>query len=172
MRDVKSLRTQGSQIMNITTSGMYVSLNELYYMYQNGELVISKNFQRMFHWTQERQSLFMESLILERPKLSIFVLQTDYGIYELIDGLQRIATYLRFRGEQIGDQPAPLVLRDCRKAPEINNKSFPGLPKEMQNIIKRICVEMEVVIMEKVRMEEAVMREAGMKPTGNKARDL
>ncbi|MCB6946219.1 DUF262 domain-containing protein, partial [[Eubacterium] rectale] len=42
---------------------------------------------------------FIESLILEMSIPPIYVIEKDEGQYELIDGLQRISTYLHFRGE-------------------------------------------------------------------------
>lgn len=92
-----------SQIIKIRTKSLDVSFNELYDMYQNGELIISPDYQRLFRWGEEKQSRFVESLILEMPVPPIFVIETDDGIYELIDGLQRISSYLHFRGEKLGE---------------------------------------------------------------------
>jgi hypothetical protein len=76
-----------------------VSFNELLDMYTNKELVITPEFQRTFRWTPIQQSRFIESLILELPIPPIFVVEIDDGQYELVDGLQRISTWLHFRGK-------------------------------------------------------------------------
>jgi len=76
-----------------------VSFNELLDMYANKELVITPEFQRTFRWTPIQQSRFIESLILELPIPPIFVVEIDDGQYELVDGLQRISTWLHFRGK-------------------------------------------------------------------------
>ncbi len=76
-----------SQIINIRTKSLDISFNELYDMYKNNELEISPDYQRLFRWGEEKQSRFIESLILEMPVPPIFVIETDDGIYELIDGL-------------------------------------------------------------------------------------
>ena len=86
-----------SQIIKIRTKSLDVSFNELYDMYQNNELTISPDYQRLFRWEEEKQSRFVESLILEMPVPPIFVIETEDGVYELIDGLQRISSYLHFR---------------------------------------------------------------------------
>ena len=100
-----------SQIVNIRTRSLDVSFNELYDMYLNKELIISPDYQRMFRWEPEKQSRFIESLILEMPVPPIFVIEIKDGEYELIDGLQRISSYLRFRGEKLEDESQkPLVL--------------------------------------------------------------
>jgi hypothetical protein len=75
-----------------------ISFNELLDMYSNRELIITPEFQRTFRWSKEQQSQFIESLILELPIPPIFVVETEDGQYELVDGLQRISTWLHFRG--------------------------------------------------------------------------
>ena len=135
-----------SQIINIRTKSLDVSFNELYDMYTDGELVISPDYQRLFRWEEEKQSRFIESLILEMPVPPIFVIEVNDGIYELIDGLQRVSSYLHFRGEVLGESEAePLILSGCDIIPELNGLSFDGLPKPLQIKIKRSFVRMEVI---------------------------
>lgn len=135
-----------SQIIKIPTKSLDVSFNELYDMYQNGELIISPDYQRLFRWGEEKQSRFVESLILEMPVPPIFVIETDDGIYELIDGLQRISSYLHFRGEKLGEtNDEYLVLQGCDIVTDLNGLSFNMLPKALQIKIKRSFVRMEVI---------------------------
>ena len=75
-----------------------ISFNELYDMYLDGELIIQPEFQRLFRWSEKQQSLFIESLILDMPIPPIYVDEQQDGSYVLVDGLQRISTYLNFRG--------------------------------------------------------------------------
>ena len=98
-----------SQIVNIRTKSLDVSFNELYDMYENEELIIAPDYQRLFRWEPEKQSRFIESLILEMPVPPIFVIETDNGIYELIDGLQRISSYLHFRGIKFGEKKMKVI---------------------------------------------------------------
>ena len=72
-----------NQIINIRTKSLDVSFNELYDMYTDGELVISPDYQRLFRWEEEKQSRFIESLILEMPVPPIFVIEIKDGVYEL-----------------------------------------------------------------------------------------
>lgn len=135
-----------SQIIKIRTKSLDVSFNELYDMYQNKELTISPDYQRLFRWEEEKQSRFVESLILEMPVPPIFVIETDDGVYELIDGLQRISSYLHFRGEHLGStEDAFLVLRGCDIVEDLNGLTFDKLPKALQIKIKRSFVRMEVI---------------------------
>ena len=152
------LENVDSQIIKIRTKSLDVSFNELYDMYKNGELTISPDYQRLFRWEEEKQSRFVESLILEMPVPPIFVIETDDGIYELIDGLQRISSYLHFRGEKLdvedddpddehdeGNQDDYLRLEGCDIVPDLNGLTFNELPKALQIKIKRSFVRMEVI---------------------------
>lgn len=135
-----------SQIIKIRTKSLDVSFNELYDMYKNNELTISPDYQRLFRWEEEKQSRFVESLILEMPVPPIFVIETEDGVYELIDGLQRISSYLHFRGERLGETKDDfLVLHGCDIVEDLNGITFDLLPKALQIKIKRSFVRMEVI---------------------------
>lgn len=135
-----------SQIIKIRTKSLDVSFNELYDMYKNKELTISPDYQRLFRWREEKQSRFVESLILEMPVPPIFVIETDDGVYELIDGLQRISSYLHFRGERLGETDDDfLELYGCDIVKDLNGLTFDKLPKALQIKIKRSFVRMEVI---------------------------
>lgn len=88
------------------------------------------------------------------PVPPIFVIETDEGIYELIDGLQRISSYLHFRGErfEVEDEDDSiealedfLRLQGCDIVPDLNGLTFNELPKALQIKIKRSFVRMEVI---------------------------
>lgn len=135
-----------NQIIQIRTKSLDVSFNELYDMYRDGELAIAPDYQRLFRWDEEKQSRFIESLILEMPVPPIFVIESDEGVYELIDGLQRISSYLHFRGEELGLKDRnPLILKGCDIVKELNGLTYDNLPKTLQIKIKRSFVRMEVI---------------------------
>lgn len=141
-----------SQIIQIRTKNLDISFNELYDMYNNEELVIDPDYQRLFRWGEEKQSRFIESLILEMPVPPIFVIEAAEGVYELIDGLQRISSYLHFRGKKFvsSNQDCEssqdfLRLQGCDIVPDLNGLTFNDLPKELQIKIKRSFVRMEVI---------------------------
>lgn len=134
------------QMVKIRTKSLDVSFNELYDMYKNEELIISPDYQRLFRWGEEKQSRFMESLLLEMPIPSIYVIELEEGVYELIDGLQRISSYLHFRGEYFGETDHDdLVLQGCDIVTDLNGLTFKELPKALQIKLKRSFVRMEVI---------------------------
>ena len=78
----------------VVTDGYEMSLGEIINLYKDEELVIDPVFQRLYRWDDERKTRFIESLILGIPVPPIFVYQRDNGVWELIDGLQRLSTVL------------------------------------------------------------------------------
>lgn len=76
-----------------------MSIGEAVSLYQNGELEIHPEFQRVFRWDDEKKSKFIESILLGIPIPSFFVAQRDDGVWDMVDGLQRFSTILSFMGE-------------------------------------------------------------------------
>ena len=103
------------RIKELKITSLDISFNELADMYKNDELIISPNYQRTFRWDIYRQSRFIESLLLEMPIPPIYAIEIEDGRYELIDGLQRISSYLNFRGllKDLPDEPSIQTEEDC-----------------------------------------------------------
>lgn len=140
-----------ANIRSIHTSQFDLSFNELADMYENGELNINPDFQRLFRWSDSKQSRFIESLVLEMPIPPIYVTETEEKQYDLIDGLQRISSYLHFRGilknaEHLdikeGDK---LKLIDCDIVSELDGNTFDDLPSSLQIRIKRSFIRMQII---------------------------
>jgi len=135
-----------------TTKALDISLNELAQMYREGELEVRPEYQRLFRWSVEKQSQFIESLILEMPIPPIFVIELVEGKWELIDGLQRISSYLHFRGQLSAPEFDPAIrpgdfleLDGCDIIEELNGKKFDDLPAPLKIRLKRAFLRVEVV---------------------------
>ena len=50
-------------VTRVRTRALDVSFNELFDMYNSRELIIAPDFQRLFRWSEVKQSQFIESLI-------------------------------------------------------------------------------------------------------------
>lgn len=83
---------------SLTTDRLDMSFGEIMAMYERGELVINPGFQRLYRWSQEQKTKFMESIILGIPIPPIFVAEDNNGRWELVDGLQRLSTIFSFFG--------------------------------------------------------------------------
>lgn len=135
------------KISAIRTQSLDFSFNELADMYADGELIIRPDFQRMFRWSEGAQARFIESLLLELPIPPIFLIERDDRIYELIDGLQRLSSYLHFRGQlRVDDEVLPpLVLTDCDIVKELNGHTYRDLPRALEIKLKRSYVRAEIL---------------------------
>ena len=149
-----------------------ISFNELYDMYKDGELIIQPEFQRLFRWSEKQQSLFIESLLLDMPVPPIYVDEQIDGSYVLVDGLQRISSYLNFRGIQLQienqeeiinpdledeqfmevDQIeiSPRInpgfqLSGCEIRKDLNGKSYDDLSIIDRRNLKRVFIRIEVL---------------------------
>lgn len=76
-----------------------MSIGEVVNLYKDLEIVIRPEFQRLFRWKPDQKSRLIESIMLGIPIPSIFIMQRDDNVWEVIDGLQRLSTILEFMGE-------------------------------------------------------------------------
>lgn len=135
------------KITAVRTQSLDFSFNELADMHDAGELIIDPEFQRMFRWSEGAQARFIESLLLELPVPPIFLIEREDRIYELIDGLQRISSYLHFRGSLVmeGKRLDPLRLSECDIVPELNGKTYSDLPRSLEIKLKRSYIRAEIL---------------------------
>jgi hypothetical protein len=109
---------------SVRTDAYSMSISELVSQYEDGDLVIDPEFQRLFRWEPGQKSKLIESLLLGIPLPSIFVFETDKGKWELIDGLQRLSTILEFMGKlrsPNGVISPPSILEATRYLPSLHN---------------------------------------------------
>ncbi|AOS64770.1 DUF262 domain-containing protein [Actinoalloteichus hymeniacidonis] len=135
-------------VSSVRTRQLDLSFNELADMYTTGELVVQPEYQRLFRWTEGAQSRFIETLILELPVPPIFLMETEENVYELIDGLQRVSSYLNFRGllkVGEGDAQQPLKLEDCDIVEELNGHTYESLPPALVRRLKRNFIRAEIL---------------------------
>jgi hypothetical protein len=129
----------------------------LMYEAQPQEIEIAPDFQRLFRWTRQQQSDFIESLILEIPIPPLFFYEREDGVWELLDGLQRLSTIIRFfcqepiplecRGRDGNDNEwhesnqndlrCPLQLVGAEYLTELEGHSMSTLPLNLQLNLKR-----------------------------------
>lgn len=149
---VELIRDVDLQLKSVHTQSLDISFNELADMVKEGELDISPDYQRLFLWSEGARSRFIESLLLEMPVPPIYVVEEEDNKKLLIDGLQRLSSYLHFRGMldaqhlkppvQKGDK---LILQDCDIVKTLNGKTYDDLGTALQIKLRRSFVRVEVV---------------------------
>lgn len=82
----------------IQTDGYSMSIGEFIRMYEDKELEIHPEFQRFFRWEPLQKTKLIESIMLGIPIPSLFVSQREDGVWDVVDGLQRLSTIFEFVG--------------------------------------------------------------------------
>lgn len=75
-----------------------MSIGEWMSLYESGEVDIHPEFQRFYRWNSEQKSRLIESILLGIPIPPIFVSQRHDGVWDVVDGLQRLSTIFQFVG--------------------------------------------------------------------------
>lgn len=98
----------------IKTDGYPMSIGELRSVYERGDIQIHPTFQRYFRWTRQQKSNLIESFFLGIPVPPVFVAQREDGIWDVVDGVQRLSTILQFLGvlrdRETGETVGPVPL--------------------------------------------------------------
>lgn len=140
----------------IATDGYEMSVGEVINLYQDDEIQINPAFQRLFRWDLTRKSRFIESLLLGIPIPPIFVYQDNEGVWELIDGLQRLSTILEFVGRlrDFDDETKslpPSMLTGTKLVPSLQDKVWSlkegknSIGRNNQIAIKRARIRVEIL---------------------------
>lgn len=131
------------------TDGYAMSIGELVSMYKEGELNINPDFQRKFRWSLRQRTRLIESVLIGVPLPSIFVYQNEKGIWEVVDGVQRISTILEFMGElkdKDGKKLEPSTLEKTKMLPHLDGITWLTLPKEpLQLDFRRSKIEIKII---------------------------
>ena len=138
----------------IHTDGYPMSIGELVNLYRDGELDLHPEFQRFFRWEDSQKSRWVESILLGIPLPSIFVVQRDDGVWDVIDGLQRLSTIFELMGELKQEDKSTLPMLTLQKTkylPGLEDKKWKGenpktsLSSEQQRYIKRAKLDIKII---------------------------
>ncbi|MCO6515598.1 MAG: DUF262 domain-containing protein [Snodgrassella sp.] len=134
--------------LKIHTDSYPMSIGELANLYDDNELDINPEFQRLYRWNSTQKSRLIESIFLGIPLPSIFVSQRDDGIWDVVDGLQRIATILAFMGklkDNIDSEKNFFRAEKTKYLPSLGGKTWKELEPELQRIFKREKVDIKII---------------------------
>ena len=142
----------------IRTDSYPMSIGELISLYESKEIDIHPEFQRFFRWNSDQKSRLIESLFLGIPIPQIFVAQRKDGVWDVVDGLQRLSTIFQFVGilkDEKGNALPPLVLEKTKYLPSLGNKKWDdesdnenSLSTAQRLLIKRSKIDMSIILKE------------------------
>lgn len=130
---------------DFTTERMDMSIGEIVNLYQSEELIISPDFQRLFRWSKYQQTRLIESLLLGIPIPPIFVVQNENGVWELVDGLQRLSTVISFIGHLKGHEGNFWKLKEGDLIKTFKGMTFEDLSTASKISIKRYILRIEII---------------------------
>ena len=140
----------------IRTDGYLMSIGEWISLYENNEIDIHPDFQRFFRWSDHQKSTFIESILLGIPIPPIFVSQRDDGVWDVVDGVQRLSTIYEFVGllktDNREEDEFPIALQKTTYLPSLEGKKWDdsndkenSLTQTQRLLIKRAKIAVNIV---------------------------
>jgi hypothetical protein len=127
------------QRQDIRSDGYSMSIGELVSLYESQEIEIHPEFQRFFRWSDYQKNSLIESILLGIPIPPIFVAQRDDGVWDVIDGLQRLSTIYQFLGklkDEKGVLISPIILQETNYLPSLEGKRWEDKENEEKSLTK------------------------------------
>jgi hypothetical protein len=121
---------------------------------RTGWMDVRPFYQRRARWEPERQSKLIESFIMNIPIPPLFVYESDFAKYEVMDGQQRITAIRDFYSNKF-------ALTGLEQWPELNGRIYDKLPSEIKKGIDRRSVSYIVLLKESAisTEEETLLRQ-------------
>jgi hypothetical protein len=146
------------QRREIHTDSYSQSISEWISLYENNEIDIHPEFQRFYRWTPLQKTKLIESILLGIPIPPIFVSQRDDGVWDVVDGLQRLSTIYQFAGilkDEDGGLVPRLVLEGTPYLPMLQGKKWEdiedpdnSLTNALRLLIKRSKIDVSIILKE------------------------
>lgn len=117
---------------SISLSSKVVALDTVLRRIKNSTIQLAPNFQRNYVWDSERKSLLIESMMLRIPLPMFYVSEDKDGVWEVVDGLQRLTTIRDFILGKDGDGKGFILKGLEFWADLFDGKSFFDIEKKMK----------------------------------------
>ncbi len=91
---------------------------------------LQPEYQRRQVWEKKKQSLFIESLLMNLPIPPVFLFEPEYSRYEVMDGQQRLSSIVAFYSNR-------LKLTGLEHWTELNGRIYSDLPVKLQRGLDR-----------------------------------
>ena len=111
---------------NIDIAENPFSVYEYLRQLNKGKINVNPEFQRNKVWNKEKQSIFIESILLNFPLPPIYLNETKESSYIVIDGLQRSTALQEYYSDEF-------ELFGLEALPKYNGKKFSDLPESLQS---------------------------------------
>lgn len=117
---------------SISLSSKVVALDAVLRRIKNKTIRLHPDFQRNTVWDEERKSLLIESMMLRIPLPMFYVSEDKDGIWEVVDGLQRLTTIRDFILGPDSDGKGFRLKKLEFWGESFNNKDFYTIEKKLE----------------------------------------
>ena len=123
----------------VHTRTMDISLEQLKNFVDSNDIITDPDYQRKYVYDDKRASCLIESILIGIPIPVIYLAEEDDGVYSVIDGQQRITSFVRFLKNEF-----PLV--GLKRLKSLNGLYFRQLDKTLQRrlslkLLSTVCIE-------------------------------
>lgn len=124
-----------STVKQVSIEKYSISISELISWYKLGRLKINPIYQRFYRWNNSQKSELIESILLGFPIPPLFLYKlSEEGFFEVMDGLQRLATIFEFTENLDKNEIIPKVeLKKLERTPflkELEGKNWEDIKNE------------------------------------------
>ena len=120
------------------------SIREFLTMKNDGELILQPLYQRNFVATDLIASKLVESILLDVPIPVVYLAEEQDGSYSVIDGQQRLTSFLSYLEGKFPDS-RPFKLLGLKVLSELNRKLFLELDSELQKKIRSTTIHSIII---------------------------
>src|ERR1017187_3744400 len=89
-----------TQRRNVDFDTFDIHMQQLISMVKTKQIKVSPAYQRKFRWSEKRCAQFIESIMLGIPIPSLFMATDADSTWEVVDGVQRLSTIVKFAGDE------------------------------------------------------------------------
>lgn len=123
----------------VHTRQMNLTLQELKNSVDANDIITDPDYQRKYVYDDKRASCLIESILIGIPIPVIYLAEEDEGVYSVIDGQQRITSFVRYLKNEF-------PLSGLKKLQNLNGLYFKELDKSIQRklnyqALSTVCIE-------------------------------
>lgn len=127
--------------VRIVTEQARYPLPQIPQMVASTDYKLNPEFQRRHRWDDTKRSRLIESFIINVPIPPVFLYETGYAKYEVMDGLQRLTAISDFYNGK-------LILEGLEEWPELNGRTYQKLPEAVRRGVDRRYLSSIVLLRE------------------------
>ena len=118
-----------------------IKLSLIVSMFTQKNYELKPNYQRRITWDERKRSKLIESFIMNVPVPPVFIYETEFNKYQVMDGLQRITAIIDFYNDKY-------ELKGLEQWPELNGRKYSNLPQKVREGIDRRQISVVTLLKE------------------------